>query len=100
MRFWRRFGFADNVGILSMSNSVSNGDAQGGPLQVRASLAADRSEDWARPAMDRILVVDDKPEMRELMTQLFCKWSYETVTGASVAEARNAVLTQGPFKVI
>ena len=50
--------------------------------------------------MDRILVVDDQPEMRELLAQLFCNWSYAAVTAATLAEARNAVLTQGPFKAV
>jgi len=48
----------------------------------------------------RILLVDDKSEMRELLTQLFQRWCYSTVAAGTVAEARHAVLTHGPFNVV
>ena len=50
--------------------------------------------------MDRILIVDDNKEMRELLTQLFRQWSYQTVTAGSVVDARAAVEVEEPFKVI
>jgi two-component system, response regulator YesN len=50
--------------------------------------------------MARVLLVDDKAEMRELLTQLFQRWSYATVTAGTVAEAQHAILTRGPFKVV
>ena len=50
--------------------------------------------------MDRILIVDDHREMRELLEHYFRKWSYATVAAGTLAEARDAFLTQGPFKMI
>jgi len=50
--------------------------------------------------MDRILIVDDNREMREVLSQLFREWSYQTVTAGTLAEARNAVQVEEPFKVI
>ena len=50
--------------------------------------------------MDRILLVDDNLEIRELLGRLLEDWNYAAVTAASLAEARQAVLTGGPFKVV
>ena len=50
--------------------------------------------------MDRILLVDDNPEIRELLGRLLEDWNYAVVTAASLAEARQAVLSNGPFKVV
>ena len=50
--------------------------------------------------MDRILIIDDNREMRELLSQLFGEWCYANVTAGTVEEARQAVLTEGPFKVV
>ena len=50
--------------------------------------------------MDRILLVDDNPEIRELLGRLLEDRNYAPVTAASLAEARQAVLTNGPFKVV
>jgi len=75
-------------------------DGQNGTLLERTPLTANRREEQVEPAVDRVLLVDDKSEMRELLTQLFQHWSYATVSAATVEEARHAVLTQGPFKVV
>ena len=50
--------------------------------------------------MDRILLIDDNPDIRELLGQLLEEWDYAAVTAASLAEARQAVLTDGPFKAV
>ncbi len=50
--------------------------------------------------MDRILLIDDNPDLRELLGRLLEEWDYAAVTAASLAEARQAVLTHGPFKVV
>ena len=50
--------------------------------------------------MDRILIVDDHREMRELLGHCLRKWSFATVAAGSLAEARDAFLTKGPFKMI
>jgi len=50
--------------------------------------------------MDRILIVDDHREMRELLGHCLRKWSFATVAAGSLAEARDAFLTAGPFKMI
>ena len=50
--------------------------------------------------MDRILIIDDNREMRELLSQLFFEWCYANVTAGTVEEARQAVLTEGPFNVV
>src|SRR6266545_4701173 len=50
--------------------------------------------------MDRILLVDDNPAIRELLGRLLEDWNYSAVTAASLAEARQAVWTDGPFKVV
>jgi len=50
--------------------------------------------------MDRILIVDDHREMRELLELCFRKWSYATVAAGTLAEARDAFLTEGPFKMV
>ena len=79
---------------------TANTDGQNGTPLERTPLTAKRSEGQVEPTIDRVLLVDDKSEMRELLTQLFQHWSYATVSAATVAEARHAVLTQGPFKVV
>jgi DNA-binding NtrC family response regulator len=38
--------------------------------------------------------------MRELLGQYFRQWAYTTVTAGTLGEARKAVLTQGPFKMV
>jgi two-component system OmpR family response regulator len=50
--------------------------------------------------MDRILIIDDHREMRELLGHCFRKWSFATVTAGSLGEAREAFLKEGPFKLI
>src|SRR5438552_3471368 len=50
--------------------------------------------------MDRILIVDDHREMRELLEHCFRKWSYATVAAGTLAEARDAFLSEGPFKMV
>jgi len=50
--------------------------------------------------MDRILLIDDSPEIRELIARLFDEWGYATVTVATLAEARNAVLSGATFKAV
>ena len=50
--------------------------------------------------MDRILIVDDHREMRELLEHCFRKWSYATVAAGTLAEARDAFMTEGPFKMV
>ena len=50
--------------------------------------------------MDRILIVDDHREMRELLGLCLGKWSFSTVAAGSLAEAQDAFLTEGPFKMI
>lgn len=51
-------------------------------------------------AMDRILIVDDHREMRELLGLCLRKWSFATVAAGSLEEARNALLSDGPFRMI
>ena len=50
--------------------------------------------------MDRILLVDDNPAIRDLLRALLESWNYAAFTAATLAEARHAVLTDGPFKVV
>ena len=50
--------------------------------------------------MDRILLIDDNREIRELMTRLFAEWGYATVAVATLSEARNAVLSEASFKAV
>jgi len=84
-----------------MINSLfPTGDGKPARTQINALLTIGRGEDWVQPPVDRILLIDDKAEMRELLTQLFRQWSYTTVAAATVEEARQAVLTQGPFQMV
>ncbi len=50
--------------------------------------------------MDRILIVDDHREMRELLGLCLRKWSFATVTAGTLAEARDALAAEGPFRMI
>ncbi len=82
-----------------MSAFLPSSDGQPGSRKVQARLTVDR-EVAAQATMDRVLLVDDKSEMRDLLTQLFQRWSYATVAAATVAEAQQAILTKGPFQVV
>jgi two-component system OmpR family response regulator len=50
--------------------------------------------------MDRILIVDDHREMRELLGHCLREWSFATVAAGTLAEARDALLTDGHFRMI
>jgi DNA-binding response OmpR family regulator len=50
--------------------------------------------------MDRILLVDDNPAIRDLLRSLLEEWNYLAFTAATLAEARQAVVTLGPFRVV
>src|SRR5262245_66551011 len=51
-------------------------------------------------AMDRILIVDDHREMRELLGLCLSKWSFASVAAGSLAEGRQALLSDGGFRMI
>ena len=50
--------------------------------------------------MEKILIIEDNHEVRQLQCLWFEQWSIASVTAGTLTEAREVILTCGPFKVI
>ena len=98
---------------LALAGTVARPPGKGGDNTIlKDRIRITRISDWKdandqpqtaerKPrAMDRILLIDDNREIRELITRLFDEWGYATVTVATLAEARNAVLSEASFKAV
>jgi len=98
---------------LSLAGTVARPPGKGGDNTIlKDRIRIRRISEWENandqpqtagrkpPAMDRILLIDDNREIRELITRLFDEWGYATVTVATLAEARNAVLSEASFKAV
>lgn len=62
-----------------------------------------RSRDGTGPNRDRavgVLVVDDEPTLREVLTTRIAHWGYQTTAAADAGEARREVERQNPSIVI
>ena len=65
----------------------------------RSTCAAHQRESSLR-SRGRILIVEPDQDQGEQLSHCLQDLSYSTVTTANLAQARNAVLTEGPFKAV